>query len=176
MKAERIVLSWGLPKTGQRIEYAAGDDGTYEAGWWQGLTMADNKVRFISKTIDGEAVVIDQATGLMWFADGAEEVLDEGEAMNWLSAISLCNGIEFAGFDDWRLPNINELLSLFRRIDGYPHYYPAYFDNLVGTYWTSNTDVRITTKAYTMSFTSGYVSYGDKVTAEYHVLPVRGGL
>ena len=70
MKAYDKILTRGLPKTGQSVVYSAGDDGTYQSGWWRGKLNANNKVRYIAKTIGGDDVVIDRATSLMWAADG----------------------------------------------------------------------------------------------------------
>ncbi|GAH35530.1 unnamed protein product, partial [marine sediment metagenome] len=70
MDTGQVILSQGLPKTGQETEYREGDDGTYEFGWWKNRLNANNKTRFIAKTIGVHAVVIDLATGLMWPADG----------------------------------------------------------------------------------------------------------
>jgi len=176
MKAERIVLSWGLPKTGQRIEYAAGDDGTHEAGWWQGLLNVNNKERFVAKTIDEGVVVIDKATGLMWVADAEDEELDEGEPETWDGAIYTCNSLEYAGFTDWRLPNIMELLSIIRYASVGLHYYYTYFSIPNWVFWTSNTDVRFSQYAYAISFVTCQLRQYLKTSDTIHILPVRGGL
>ena len=60
----RFIHSRGLPKTGQTVKYADGDDGDYEAGWWKGKLVSNNKTRFIQKRIDGDDIVFDRATGL----------------------------------------------------------------------------------------------------------------
>jgi len=51
-------------------------------------------------------VVTDSTNGLMWqdFSDNT------GAKYSWESSIQYCEGSSHAGFDDWRLPNINELL------------------------------------------------------------------
>jgi len=121
MDSEHIVLSRLLPKTGQTFSYEVGDDGDLEKGWWKGRTSANPRERFIVKTILGDKVVIDKATGLMWPAIGGNEGGNDGEATTWEYALEFANGLDFAGFEDWRLPNINELASI---ID-YGRYNPA---------------------------------------------------
>ncbi|GAG60614.1 unnamed protein product, partial [marine sediment metagenome] len=48
MRTKHIALTRLLPKTGQVTEHDEGDDGTFQAGWWRGKTVANNKTRFIS--------------------------------------------------------------------------------------------------------------------------------
>ena len=50
-------------------------------------------------------VILDAGTNLYWQKDPAQ-------ADTWKEALSYCENLEYAGFDDWRLPNKNELLSL----------------------------------------------------------------
>ena len=55
---------------------------------------------------NGDGTVTDSATGLTWTQD------DSGEGLNWADALAYCEGLDFAGFDDWRLPNVKELQSI----------------------------------------------------------------
>ncbi len=50
-------------------------------------------------------VIFDAGTNLYWQKDSAQ-------ADTWKEALSYCENLEYAGYDDWRLPNKNELLSL----------------------------------------------------------------
>jgi hypothetical protein len=50
--------------------------------------------------------ITDNATGLMWMQD------DNGSAILWKDALDYCENLEFAGFNDWRLPNAKELQSI----------------------------------------------------------------
>jgi hypothetical protein len=50
--------------------------------------------------------VTDLATGLMW------QQTDSGIPMDWESALGYCENLEYAGYDDWRLPNAKELQSI----------------------------------------------------------------
>ena len=52
-------------------------------------------------------LVMDNLTGLMWTRDA-----NMFGQRTWQQALDDCNGLEFAGYDDWRLPNRRELLSL----------------------------------------------------------------
>ena len=54
---------------------------------------------------NSDIVVTDSKTGLMW--QKTTEVTD-----TWKEALEYCENLNYAGFSDWRLPNINELASL----------------------------------------------------------------
>ena len=55
---------------------------------------------------NGDGTVTDEATGLMWAQD------DSGEPMTWEEALAYAENSTYAGYDDWRLPNIKELQSI----------------------------------------------------------------
>jgi len=82
--------------------YQMGDDGYYQMGYPIGGGQ-----RFID---NGDGTVIDTATGLMWIKDPQAAGL--GMTMYWYDAINACENLIYAGHDDWRMPNINELMSI----------------------------------------------------------------
>jgi len=55
----------------------------------------------------GEVSVLDSRTGLEWTRR------DAGRPRDWTAAHRLCNGLETAGSRDWRLPEIEELRTLY---------------------------------------------------------------
>lgn len=57
-------------------------------------------------TNNGNGTITDNATGLMWTQS------DSGYGMDWESALSYCEVLYAAGFDDWRLPDAKELQSI----------------------------------------------------------------
>ncbi len=156
METGQIILTRLLPKTGQTVVMYAGDDGTYQAGWWKGKTVANNKTRFIAKTLDGDDVILDRATGLMWAADGNEAGCNDGGGLNWVDTIAYANTLDFAGFTDWRVPNINELLSIINHAVASPSTYGAFFVNTVaGIYWSATHPFVFTDGARIVDFTDG---------------------
>jgi len=58
---------------------------------------------------DQGEVVLDRATGLMWQKSGSPVPMSYTETKKYLKEL---NQKKFAGYDDWRLPTIPELLSL----------------------------------------------------------------
>lgn len=172
----KFILSRGLLKTGQVIEYQAGDDGTYEAGWWKGRLNANNRTRFLTRTIGGDDIVLDRATGLMWAADGDEAGCNNGATITWANGITYANGLTFADFSDWRMPNIKELFSIVTFNIWTPAIDEPPFANTPDRkYWSSTTFIGDTTQVWLIDFTRGKVDYELK-TEEGHIRCVRKGL
>lgn len=60
-----------------------------------------------NKLVDnGDGTITDEATGLMW------QQADDGTARNWQDSLAYAEGLELAGYSDWRLPNTKELQSI----------------------------------------------------------------
>lgn len=55
---------------------------------------------------NADGTITDNATGLMWTQN------DDGNGMSWPDALNYAESNEFAGYNDWRLPNVKELQSL----------------------------------------------------------------
>jgi hypothetical protein len=55
---------------------------------------------------NGDGTIIDNATGLTWMQT------DSQSGMNWEAALNYCEGLDYAGASDWRLPNVKELQSI----------------------------------------------------------------
>ncbi|MCP4149931.1 MAG: DUF1566 domain-containing protein, partial [bacterium] len=55
---------------------------------------------------NGNGTVTDRATGLMWMK------IDSAKTFNWEQALKYANGLSYAGYDDWRLPDVKELQSI----------------------------------------------------------------
>jgi len=157
---------FGLPKSGQIIEYQSGDDGHYQKGYPKtGARFTDN--------LDG--TISDLATGLMWPKDANGAGCNNGATLIWGDAIIWAEGLSFAGHGDWRLPNVKELMSI---ID-YGRYNPAIdpvFTNIRSLlFWSSTTYHNGTTSAFRVSFSTGGVSYTSKSLTGTYVWAVRGG-
>jgi len=57
-------------------------------------------------TDNGDGTITDNATGLMWMQD------DNGEGVLWQESLSYAEGMEYAGYSDWRMPDAKELQSI----------------------------------------------------------------
>lgn len=67
---------------------------------------------FTETAIDGDIIVTDLSTGLSWTKETAVKT--------WEAALNYCETLDYAGYNDWRLPNINELDSLVNRKKSLP--------------------------------------------------------
>ena len=61
----------------------------------------------INEFVDnGDNTITDKATGLMWSKD------DSKVGMNWKDALAYAENSTYAGYTDWRLPNVKELQGI----------------------------------------------------------------
>jgi len=119
--------------------------------------------------INGDGTVTDNATGLMW-----QQATAPG-TYTWEQALTYCENLNLASYDDWRLPNTNEIQSI---VD-YSRYNPSidtmYFpDTAASFYWSSTTNVPNTNSACYVYFYYGTVNYSNKSYNDY-VRAVRAG-
>ncbi|MBT3880187.1 MAG: DUF1566 domain-containing protein [Candidatus Scalindua sp.] len=77
-----------------------------EWGFYGHSTIIHN---YEKKSIKGGDVVIDHTTGLMWLQSGSKEYMQWNVANGWVRKL---NSLKFAGYNDWRLPTIEEAASL----------------------------------------------------------------
>lgn len=175
MSAKKLILSRLLPKTGQSVFYRTGCDGDLQKGWWKGRLLANNKTRFVSKCIGGDDVVIDRATGLIWAADGNAAGCGNGTENTWPYVVDSLYNLSFAGFNDWRCPNIRELASIIDYSLSQPTIDGAFFPNTkLSCYWTSTSWAIITTLAWYVNFDAGVINTQDKTASSFY-RAVRGG-
>ncbi|MFN2352819.1 MAG: DUF1566 domain-containing protein, partial [Kiritimatiellia bacterium] len=83
-----------------------------------------------------------------------------GVTMVWNDAIDFCNGLDFAGHTDWRLPNVRELHSLidYRNTPALPSGHP--FTGVQSDddyYWSSSTRAVHTASAWLVYLAMGSV-------------------
>ena len=108
------------------------------------------------KSIKGDKVVIDYSTGLMWHQSGSESNLNYKEATQLLDEL---NKEGYAGYHDWRLPTLEEAVSLLESIKKNGLYIDAIFNNEQTTMWTGdNYNPAI---AWRVAFDGGSVSWGN---------------
>jgi hypothetical protein len=158
----------GLLKTGQTFNYQTGDDGTYQKGMAFNYQTSD-------PAGNGEIVTTDKVTGLMWTSDGNGAGCYSGGTRTWNEAIDWAEGLTFAGYSDWRLPNIRELHSLADFGTSAPAINTTYFPNTRSDYyWSGSTYAGSTGYAWYMYFDRGYVLNRNKAD-DYYVRAVRGG-
>ena len=117
---------------------------------------------------NGDGTVSDTVTGLMWSQDTLG-------GMDWASAMAHCETLVFAGYNDWRLPNRNELQSLVDYSIYYPSIDATFFPDTVSSgYWSSTTNASNSDHAWLVNFGNGSVGSSHKSTS-YYARGVRRG-
>jgi len=168
-----------IPQSGQKLSFYAGDDAAVGAGIeWPSPRFADYN----------NGTVTDRLTGLMWTKEtfpmyNRDSAFYEEHGNGWTSSldyIAKLNNENYLGYNDWRMPNRNELASLIdcsRNTQNLPKNnpfistWPFEFIPPVA-YWTSSTLARDTNLAWTYSFKLNSAYYVDK-TVSRNVWPVR---
>ena len=84
---------------------------------------------------DAKEVVIDKKRNLMWQDDSAASSTDK----NYADAIAHCESMDFAGYTDWYLPNVDELKSIVKA-ENYPRSIVKAFQNVYADYYWSSTE------------------------------------
>jgi hypothetical protein len=80
-----------------------------ETGWgFYGHSTTNHD--YNPKAIRGDKVVVDSATGLMWHQSGSDEYMKWNKAKEWIEDLNSEEG--YAGYQDWRLPTVDEAASL----------------------------------------------------------------
>jgi hypothetical protein len=153
-----------------------GQDGFYQAGQPMEDCYVDN----------GDGTVTDTCTGLMWQKDTADvsgdgTITDE-DRLTWHEALKYCENLNFAGYSDWRLPNVRELQSIitYGRIDPalHPPFQAVKYQGGEDTwYWSSTTSIHFPDYARMVDVEGGIVaSYPFRKGSVTWVRAVRGGL
>lgn len=157
---------YALPDTGQSTSYTGtyGEDHDYQPAASQ-MNYTDN----------GDGTVTDNRTALMWAKDGSGPGCFNGNQTTWTGAITTCEELSFAGYDDWRLPNVRELSSILNLQNTFA-IDETYFTNTIGgIYWTSTTYIQNPSYAWVVRFDYGGIAYFDKSNTP-RVRCVRAGL
>lgn len=83
-----------------------------EKGFYDGYRNASGqciKHEYDARTINGDKIVMDQTTGLMWQQSGSDNEMFYKSAQDYIADLNIK---KFAGFSDWRLPTTEEAMSL----------------------------------------------------------------
>ena len=99
-------------------------------------------------------VVVDNATGLMWMREGSDNYLKWDEAQKWVTRL---NQLGYAGYQDWRLPTLEEAASLLEpnKRDGL--YIDPVFSRRQDGCWTGDRMGNLT--AWHVGFDDGSISF-----------------
>lgn len=137
--------------------------------------------------VNGNGTVTDLQTGLMWMRCSLGQTWDGSNATctgsastyTWQLALQAAANLDqasgYAGYTDWRLPNLRELMSIVR----YHCYSPAinltmFPATVAAPYWSSSPLEASYGLDWTIAFATGQASY-DGSGSTYAVRLVRAG-
>lgn len=103
---------------------------------WGNPTFSDN----------GDGTVTDTTSGLMWQKTG------QGTTNDWQEMLGVCSGLSLAGYTDWRLPDIKELVTTINA--------EASLDILQGLYCSSTTIAEENNSVWVIQFSTSS-NYGE---------------
>lgn len=122
----------------------------------------------------GDGTVTDTRSGLMW----KQRAEDTWTGVTWGDALARARASTFAGYTDWRLPNVKELSSLVEECQRSPAINRNLFPGVSGDVWSGSPSSRDPRFFYSGSW---YVSFSSGTTNSIlrsypaYVLLVRGG-
>jgi hypothetical protein len=151
-----------LAKTQQTISYPTTtatdrDDGFYESG----------QVR--SYTDNGDGTITDNLTGLIWQQE------DDNTTRNFENASTYCSDLTIATKSNFRVPTIEELLTLNHYNTTNPSIDAVFTNTYPYHYWSNTTFSNDTLSAHTVNFSNAELSILPK-NSGIHVRCVQTGL
>ena len=188
------ISSVGLLKTGQITKYHNGDDGDLKLGIAHDYTVLSTGqyASTTNITINGKThplsnnCVKDNKTGKMWarYVPNANIGPDNNGKLFWIDAangediwafIQQANANSLGGYNDWRIPNYHELLSIVNLSNCNPVIDTVAFPSTPSDYhWTSSTNPCNSAHAFYVHFYNGDVNNNVKSTSKFYVRLVRG--
>lgn len=122
--------------------------------------------KFNEQVKNGDKVILDCASGLMWQQSGSDKYMTFKEAKDYVSQL------QYAGHSDWRLPTLEEAMSLMESEENSDNLnIDSKFDSRQKWIWTS--DLYSASSAWVVSFGNGNCGYGDFYYGGYYVRAVR---
>lgn len=124
---------------------------------------------FKNQNIKGENVVIEKNSGLMWQQSGSSKEFLFEDTGKWIIEI---NKMKLAGSDDWRLPTLEEAMSLMKsKKTNNNKYIDPIFDSIQGLIWTAD-KMKNANRQWIVSFNYGHC-ISTPYTDDLYVRAVR---
>jgi len=189
-----------LPQTGQQTCWNTGGLQISCSGAGQDGDLQKGEVWPAPRFTDQGQTITDNLTNLIWTKDAqtpGTAACEAGSAKTWQEAldhVKCLNSNSYLGYNDWRLPNINELESLVN----YERNYPDNSDQVLSVaewlmsasqgftavqgfpYWSSSSVVATppypSAYAWVINMYAGYLQSAKKVDVGGYVWPVRTAL
>jgi len=136
-------------------------------GFWGHSTISH---QYDLKSIKADKVVIDHTTSLMWHQSGSEKYMNWKLAKRWVGQL---NEKGYAGFKDWRLPTVEEGISLLEPDKKNDNLYIDHaFDIKQQWIWTGDKMSGLEA-AWVVAFYDSNVCWYSFTSRYHYVRPVR---
>ncbi len=123
----------------------------FDSRWYREGIGFRNEFRL--EKMNEEIVVCDYASGLMWEQSGSPSLMNYNEANRYIEKL---NNQKYAGFNDWRLPTLEEAMSLMERTKSDDDLWnDPVFNSTQRLIWTCD-QVRGESRAWIIFFDGGY--------------------
>jgi len=161
------VIGMGIAMSGLALG-ATGTGPYYAAPSWSQKLPAST--RFIVLSDWGGTAVLDRETGLVW------EQSPSTNFDTWYNQSLHCINLNTGGRRGWRLPTIQELLSLVDESQSSPALPSGHPFNVQSSdYWSATTFDQVTSLAWFVFLSTGGVLQDGKLTGSMLAWCVRGG-
>ena len=118
---------------------------------------------------NGDGTITDQVTGLMWEKGGFSSLLSYRNAKKYISRL---NKERFLGYDDWRIPTLEELCSLLeQKANERGQHISSLFKDNQSVYWSMDPSIDslwLSDYANAVNFAKGKISRGLTTIAYGH--------
>jgi hypothetical protein len=121
--------------------------------------------------------VTDKETQLMWMRCSLGQAWNVNSCVgsisyfNWKAALEEAELTTFAGFNDWRLPNVKELESITEGACTDPSVNTSVFPGVQSSpYWTSTPVVKTGAQSWQIEFSSGVWTTTEKSNTRFAIL------
>lgn len=124
------------------------------------------------------SVIVDSENELMWtrcvFGQSGS-VCKEGAAVTlvWVDALNKARRLEFGGFSNWRMPRVEELMTIVDHCADSPKVVEEFTGFPEGLVWTSSANIDYATDAWAVDFSRGEAVVSSRDAPRY-VIFVRG--
>lgn len=105
-----------------------------------------------------KAIVVDSKKGLMWqdFEENNSTVLNQENALEY------CKNSNFAGYNDWRLPSKDELLTIVDKNKKDTKINSSFKHSMPYAYWSSDSKLKYPDLSWRVNFNDGLAHWGAK--------------
>jgi hypothetical protein len=126
--------------------------------------------------INGDKVVEDANYNLMWMQTTADTnndaVISGDDRISWTNAKSYCDNLSYAGYDDWKLPDMFQLSLILNYGKSFPAVDNTTFQCESSNYWTATENSMKNDWAWYIDFSSG-TTYSLHKSSTFYVRCVR---